>query len=368
MSILLDRETKFTGMNKFEKQDRYLQGCYLQIHGEQGKVPLQNLVVNYVFNVHRYRAETRNRVHGLEEMAREKGLSQLFVTLTLPTEYHQHSIQNGIRIENPNFAHGHLELYDIETRTRAPSYLKMTFKRYKRLGNKWTGKFERVSLLPEDYSPNMGAKKLTQMFAKVRKDRSWTKIPKDHRIYFAVMEPTQNATPHMHISIWVPFKASDSIISVFCRFFPYPWSHIYTQYIPMEYTRVKKSKKHVKEDDTSVWIEKSDKDIIKYPLKYLNHLQYDDRPTEQALWYLVHKITPFTCSRSLISLDIYRKLSGIMNICDATKLYNDQIIVAWDDVATKRLKKVIKSDSVIWSAKTCTLKKSYIPTKQEVGK
>ena len=301
-------------------------------------------VSSYVINPNKYVATIWNRVDALQNFAKDQNLQQLFLTLTLPTEYHRYKNIQGKKVTNMKFAHAHLELYDIFTKMRAQSFMKLILKYYKTCKkNKWSGKMEKTSLNKDDYSVRKGCTHLLNIFARVRKDRAWTDIGKEDRIFFSVIEPTENLTAHIHISAWVSKDRISRLIKAFFRFYPHPLTHIYTSEIPKELKEV-------------TGLEKSDKDIVNYLLKYLDNLEDENEEvSDLVLWYFAHKITPFSCSRSLIPEDIYRKLRGDYTLYDATKKYRVSAIHAWNNAKNKKLMKVFKQDKIIWTKTPCSL-------------
>jgi len=352
MKITLDEKMKQIGEEKLRKKLKFYEGRFIRNEETNFDISLISSIKNYVINSEKYSALIFNKVHALKCLAEDLDLQQLFVTLTLPSEYHTHTNKNGRKIRNKKFAYGHLEVYDIGTQMKAPVYNRLIFKYYKKEKRKrWTGKLEEISLNPEHYSIHTGYTKLLDMFKAVRKDRSWTRIKSKSNIFFYTIEPTTYLTAHMHISIWVPKDNIVKIIKTFFRFYPYPLTHIYTQYIPQELSKKEKS-----------GVEESDKDIINYLLKYLNHLKDEDgKVSELAFWYLANKITPFSSSQTTIPQYIYDKLGGSDTLYDATKKYRVSEIYAWSNVLDKKLMKIFTNDKIAWAKKSCKLHKAAHP-------
>jgi len=352
-TILLDTETKRVGQEKLHRTLKFYEGKYIRNEETNYDTELVSTVANYVVNTDRYKANILNRVDALERLAQDNNLSQLFVTLTLPTEYHPIVQTELLKVKNRKFAHGHIELYDIKTKLRAPAYNKLVFKYYKKDNRrKWTGKIEEISLNPDHYSVKYAYKKLIKMFAKIQKDRAWMKIAKENRIYFYTIEPTMHLVPHMHISIWVPVSTTVSIIKVFLRLYPSPMSHIYTQKIPEE----------VSDKKQFPGLGKSDKDIVRYVIKYLDELKNEKGEVSNlALWFLANKITPFSFSRTLIPQDIYKKLRGQDTLYNATLKYHNNVIYAWNNTVNKKLMKVFLQDTIIWEKHSCSMYKNAHP-------
>jgi len=352
MNIVIDKRTKETGQDKLKKTLSFFEGKFIRNQETNFDVALITTIENHVINSDKYRASIYNRVDALKNFAVDSNLQLLFITCTLPSQYHKYKMVDNVPVKNKNFAYKNLEMYDIFTKRRAASFTKFLLKYYKTLKRiKWTGKVEKVSLSEDDYSVHNGYKRLIKMFSDIRKDRSWAKIEKNLRLFFSVIEPTKNLTAHIHIVIWVPMDNVANLIETFFRFNPYPTTHIYTKQIPKSLH--KKYKRG---------LVKSNNDIINYALKYLNNLMNeDDEVSNLSLWYLAHKITPFSSSRSFIPQDIYKKLGGRNTLYDATKNYYTNAIYAWNNVNTKKLMKVFVQDDIIWTKQPYTLHTNLHP-------
>lgn len=138
-------------------------------------IPLKGLIISANHSPHRYYGEIQNRVNTLIGEATQKELVPLFMTLTLPSEYHPFKLINKELIRNPKF---------------------------------------------NGTSPREAVKILTKRFAKLRNDRVFREMPKDQRIYFRVNEPHQSGTPHTHILFYVPQWSVERVIEAFKRLFP----------------------------------------------------------------------------------------------------------------------------------------------------
>lgn len=370
----LTKENKSDVLNKIEKQKDFLYSHYIELHGE--KVQLASFFKNTFINADRYIAELQHRVWSLVQYAQDRELVNVFLTLTLPSEYHpMKTLRNAKVVKNPRFAHSDIIIYDIATKQRPLSYDKKIFKYYKTQKRTiWTGKVETISLDKEDYSPSKASKILTDMFAKIRKDRSFQDLDKDQRVYFRVTEPHKDGTPHLHISLWLPKQNVSKFVQAVHRFYPSPLADIASTYIPSEYKLYErvyrqwdKHTNHFKwfdgykihEDDKSyikLQIEDSVAYLMKYIYKTLDDLRESKGITEITMWYIFHGICRFYTSRTLISLNVYRPLGGKLSLLELTQHYHDDIITVYLDIETKQPKIIQYDDCIIWNKKDFELK------------
>jgi hypothetical protein len=370
----LTKKNKEFVLKKIEKQKDFLYSHYIEVQGE--KIQLASFFKNTFINADRYIAELQHRVWSLVEYAQSRELVNVFLTLTLPSEYHpKKTLRNGKIIDNPKFAHRDIIIFDIYTKQRPTSYDKMIFKYYKTLKRTlYTGKKETVSLDPKDYSPSKGSKLLTEMFAKVRKDRSFQDLDKDERVYFRVTEPHKDGTPHLHISLWLPKQNVSRFVQAVHRFYPAPLADIASTYIPTDYKLYKNvyrkwDKKtnrfkwfdgyKIREDDKSyikLQIEDSVAYLMKYIYKTLDDLRDDKGITEITMWYIMHGICRFYTSRTLISLNVYRPLGGRLSLLELTQYYQDDTVTVYLDPETKQPKIIQYDDFILWNKKEFELK------------
>jgi len=360
----LTKKDKQDVFNKIEKQKDFLYSHYIEVAGE--RTPLANFFKNTFINPDRYIAELQHRVWSLVEYAKEKELVNIFFTLTLPSSYHPtKTLKNGRIVKNPKFANGDIILYDIITKKLATSYTKMIFRYYKTKNRiAFTGRTEEISLHPKDYTPVKGSKHLTQMFEKIRKDRSYQDLDKDEKVYFRVTEPHKSGTPHLHISLWIPKASVKKIVKAIHRFYPAPRADISTSYIPSEYKLFKniyKDKNHIwcdgyklHEKDKSyirLHIEDSVAYLMKYIYKTLDDLREDKGITEITMWYILHGICRFYTSRTLISLNIYRPLGGKLSLLELTEFYQEDSIHVYLDTETNQPMIIQYNDTILWNKK-----------------
>ena len=370
----LTKNDKEFVLKKIEKQKDFLYSHYIEVQGE--KIQLASFFKNTFINADRYIAELQHRVWSLVEYAQARELVNVFLTLTLPSEYHpKKTLRNGKVVKNPKFAHNDIIIFDIYTKQRPTSYDKMIFKYYKTLKRTlYTGKMETVSLDPKDYSPSKGSKLLTEMFAKVRKDRSFQDLDKDERVYFRVTEPHKDGTPHLHISLWLPKQNVSRFVQAVHRFYPAPLADIASTYIPTDYKLYKNVYRKwdkdinrfrwydgykVHEDDKSyikLQIEDSVAYLMKYIYKTLDDLRDDKGITEITMWYIMHGICRFYTSRTLISLNVYRPLGGKLSLLELTQHYQDDTVTVYLDPETKQPKIIQYDDFILWNKKEFELK------------
>jgi len=139
-------------------------------------IPLSSIVLSPNHSPNRYYGEIQNRVNTLINEADNRELVPLFMTITLPSEYHPFKQgSKGTLIKNPKY-----------NGTR----------------------------------PSEALKVLTKRFAKLRNDRSLRNITKDERIYYRVNEPHKSGTPHTHILYYVPKDSVYKVMTAFKRLFP----------------------------------------------------------------------------------------------------------------------------------------------------
>ncbi len=375
----LTKKNKEQVLNKIEKQKDFLYSHYIEVQGE--KVQLASFFKNTFINADRYIAELQHRVWSLVEYAQSKELVNVFLTLTLPSEYHpKKTLRNGKIIDNPKYAHKDLIIYDIYTKKRPTSFDKFIFKYYKTLGKRaFTGKVETISLLEEDYSPSKGSKFLSRMFEKIRKDRSFQDLSKNERVYFRVTEPHKDGTPHLHISLWIPKERVARFVQAVHRLYPAPMADIATTYIPQGYELYKKVYKRdgkwnagykANKDDKSyikLQIEDSVAYLMKYIYKTLDDLRDNKGITEITMWYILHGICRFYTSRTLISLNVYRPLGGRLSLLELTQHYQDDIVTVFLDPETKQPKIIQYDDFILWNKKEFELKQYDKDDKKSQG-
>jgi len=265
---------------KLKRQRDFLKFSYLYDRINQNAIPLGDLLISANHSPDRYYAEIQNRVNTLTTVARQRNLKPLFMTLTLPSEYHQHKIlqRQGVPdrlIPNPKY-----------NGTPAKEAVKV----------------------------------LTKMFAKLRHDRSLKELSKEQRIYFRVNEPHKDGTPHTHILMFVPQERIERVKKAFKRLFDERANDI--------------------QDD----IEDATAYVMKYINKMLPlSKQQNLSEKEQYLnaWYSKHRIIRFNSSRTLAPLGIYRILHHKYSLYALTKLLNDNHFTIYLNVDTRQIMEII---------------------------
>lgn len=159
---------------KLSLQKSFLNQSILYDKLSGNMIPLRDLVISANHSPHRYYSEIQNRVNTLIGEAERKELVPLFMTITLPSEYHPFKLKGKSFIRNPKF---------------------------------------------NGTSPREAVKALTKQFARLRNDRALRDIGKENRIYYRVNEPHKSGTPHTHILYYVPKESVNRVISVFKRLY-----------------------------------------------------------------------------------------------------------------------------------------------------
>ncbi len=266
--------------NKLKCQKDFLQFSYLYDRINQNSIPLGDLIISANHTPERYYAEIQNRVNTLTTIAKQKNLKPLFMTLTLPSEYHKHKIlqRQGIPdklVPNPKY---------------------------------------------NGISAKESVKVLTKMFAKLRHDRSLKELSKEQRIYFRVNEPHKDGTPHTHILMFIPQERIERVKKAFKRLFDDRANDI--------------------QDD----IEDATAYVMKYINKTLPlSKQQNLSEKEQYLnaWYSKHRIVRFNSSRTLAPLSIYRILHHKFSLYALTKLLDEDHFIIYLNVDTKQVMEIL---------------------------
>ena len=256
-------------------------------------IPFKNFVANSYVNPDRYIAELQHRAWSVYEYAQSKNLSNLFLTLTLPTEWHAMKSFKGKLIRNKKFGGR-----SVITTCKHPL----------------TG--QRLSLMNSEenidkYSPRGASKELSKLLNLLYNERAYRSISKDDRIYFRVTGPHKDGTPHVHMSLFLPPEKIDSVVKAIKRLFPAPQSKIELNVnSPVHY-------------------------LMKYVLKTLDDLRDNvDNVTALSLWYVYHGISRFYTSRTFVALDVYRKLHGKYSLINLTHAFNEDRVQVWYDTTT----------------------------------
>ncbi len=276
-------------LNKLHKNIEFMHTNGIQL--DDKIVTYADFVQNSYMNSNRYIAEIQHRAWNMYAYARERNLANLMLTLTLPSRWHSHKTnKKGKLVPNPKYAGrpvitkiGQYNIINAHVIVKPPliePYLDF-------------------SKTIDYYTPRNASKELSRLFKKLFDDRSYKDIDKDDRCYFRVTEPHKDGTPHIHMSLFVPFDRVERIEKAFKRKFPQPQGKI--------------------EKD----IRKPVNYLMKYVLKTFDDLRKEQNISNLTLWYLHHGISRFYTSKTFINLEVYRKLKGEYNLCELTDAYRE---------------------------------------------
>ena len=254
---------------KLKNQKQFLDFSYLYDRISHNRIPLADLIISANHSPHRYYSEIQNRVNTLTTIAEQRDLKPLFMTITLPSEYHEFkTTKQGNLVHNPK--------YDGTT-------------------------------------PKEAVKVLTKMFAKLRQDRSLKDgLFKENRIYFRVNEPHKDGTPHTHILMFVPVDRVQRVKKAFRRLFDGRGNNIQDD--------IKGSTAYIMKYINKT-LPLSKKDKLTQKDKYLN------------AWYSHNRVIRFNSSKTLAPLGIYRLLHKRYSLYALTRLIGEnhfQIFVTLD--------------------------------------
>ena len=243
-------------LEKIKKQNCFLKYNYIYDKISSSHIPLKDLVISANHNPNRYHALIQNRINTLTNEAKENNLFPIFMTLTLPSEFHKMKIDKKTKTLIPNPKYNHV-------------------------------------------TPKEAVKHLTKMFSRLRHDRSLKELSKDERIYFRVNEPHKNGTPHTHILLFVPKSSINRLVTAFKRLFDNKTNDIQTD--------IKNATSYIMKYINKT-LPLSKKENLSTKEKYLN------------AWYCKHRIVRFNCSKTLAPLSLYRLLHEKFNLKELTSL------------------------------------------------
>lgn len=156
---------------KIKAQSDFLEYSYIKNSSTGQQFSLKDCIVSSNHNPHRYYGEIQNRINTLEQEATNANLTPVFLTLTLPSEFHKmKTTRNGKLIKNPRY---------------------------------------------NGTEPKEAVKILTKMWARLRHDRSLKDLTKMQRMYYRVNEPHKDGTPHTHILLFIPSERIDRVEKAF---------------------------------------------------------------------------------------------------------------------------------------------------------
>jgi hypothetical protein len=253
-----------TTQEKLKKQKHFLEYSFLYDRINQTRIPLADIMISANHSPNRYYSEIQNRVNTLTTLAKQRELKPLFMTITLPSEYHK-------------------------------------FKTLHRRGvkDKLVANSKYNSTTPKD-----AVKELTKMFARLRQDRSLKDgLFKENRIYFRVNEPHKDGTPHTHILMFVPEDRVERVKKAFYRLFDNRGNDIQSD------------------------IENATSYVMKYinktlPLSKSENLSEKDKYLNA--WYSKNRVIRFNSSKTLAPLTIYRLLHKRYSLYALTKLIAEE--------------------------------------------
>ncbi|MFW0695737.1 replication endonuclease [Aliarcobacter butzleri] len=243
-------------LEKIKKQNCFLEYNYIYDKISSSHIPLKDLVISANHNPNRYHALIQNRINTLTNEAKENNLFPIFMTLTLPSEFHKMKIDKKTKtlIQNPKYNH---------------------------------------------VTPKEAVKHLTKMFSRLRHDRSLKELTKDERIYFRVNEPHKDGTPHTHILLFIPKSNVNRVVTAFKRLFDNKANDIQTD--------IKNATSYIMKYINKT-LPLSKQENLSKKEKYLN------------AWYSKHRIVRFNCSKTLAPLSLYRLLHEKFNLKELTSL------------------------------------------------
>lgn len=290
----VDIHTKYYGLNiydvnevkiKIDRQKQYLETIFLMDKISNTKIPLKDLIISATHNPNRYYSQIQNRMNTLVSEANEKNLQPIFMTLTLPSQYHKMKIDKIKKQLIPN-------------------------KRY------------------NDITPREAVKDLTKMFSRLRHDRSLKELTKENRIYFRVNEPHKNGTPHTHILLFVPKENIERITNAFKRLFDTKSNDIQTN--------IKNATAYIMK-----YINKT------LPLSKQKELTTKDRFLNA--WYCKNRIIRFNSSRTLAPLSLYKLLYEKYTLKELTKLVKDKTLNIFVPIDNRqKIMEVFNGDELVY--------------------
>jgi len=263
---------------KLRKQKNFLDFSYV-VNNETGQsFTLKECIISSNHTPDRYHAEIQNRINTLDQEATEAGLTPVFLTLTLPSPYHEMK------------------------------------------KDKTTGK-----LVPNPLYNGTSAKEavkiLTKQWAKLRQDRSLKMLEKSERMYYRVNEPHKDGTPHTHILLYIPNPCIEQVEKAFYRLYD---------------ERGNKFEKNIR-SATSYIMKYINKTL---PLSKKEQLTETERYLNA--WYSHNRVNRFCSSRSTAPMYLYRLLNHRYTLYALTQLRkrkslkvfarmdNDKIMEIWE--------------------------------------
>jgi len=262
---------------KLKKQKQFLKYSFIYDRIMRNKIPLSDIFISANHSPQRYYAEIQNRVNTLTTFAKERNLKPLFMTITLPSEYHiGKTTKQGKLMPNPKF---------------------------------------------NGIKPKEAVKVLTKMFARLRQDRSLKDgLYKENRIYFRVNEPHKDGTPHTHILMFVPADRVTRVKKAFKRLFDSRGNDIQDD--------IRNAASYVMKYINKT-LPLSKKDKLNKKEQYLN------------AWYSKNRVIRFNSSKTLAPLSIYRLLHNRYSLFALTRLIGEGHFKIYVTLDTNKVMEII---------------------------
>jgi hypothetical protein len=318
----INKKIREQTLKKIQKQRDFYEKFHFDfnkiIDGKLQKVPVKmiDLVKSPIFNQNKYIAEIQERVNSLNNYANLNNLKPLFITITLPTEYHKYkTLSNGKIVKNSNFS--------------KRNELKKLIKSKEPLTNEILEKYNE-----KNYSPNAGAKYLSKVFKKMIDLRILKDIPKEKKCYFRVYEPHESGTPHLHLNYFVPSEQIEEVYKNLQNYF----KNNYNARVDIQ--------KDIKNNTAY---------LMKYILKTLDDMRTNTEFSDLSIWYIHNKITRFYTSRTLIALEVYRKVYNQFSLLELTYAFHNREVNYFIDTETKEVVQIVNKYTNLYFKKS-TLK------------
>ena len=179
----------------------------------------------------------------------------------------------------------------------------------------------------DKHSVSAGASRLQALVRKIIGSRCFRCIASDKRCYITTKEPHLDGTCHLNFLVFVPKEKFNDCVRVIKDNFLDTHSRVETD------------------------IKNATSYVMKYIFKTLDDLRQNpelDNLTDISYWYLKHKIRRFTMSQTFISLEIYRKLNGRVDLISLTKNYNKGLVTVLLDPETKKPLQIFDEFGDLW--------------------
>lgn len=260
---------------KLKKQKDFLDYSTAYDRINKKHLPLSQIVISVYHSPERYYAQTQNRVNTIETIARQRGLKPLFMTLTLPSEYHR---------------------------------CKETKKGKLKANPKYNGS-----------TPKESVKVLTRMFTRLRHDRALKELTKEKRIFIRVNEPHKDGTPHTHILMFVPADRIQRVERAYRRLYDARANDI--QVITGAI------------DSSVAYVMK----YINKVLPLSKKVKLTEKEQYLNAWYSKNRVIRFNASRTLAPLSLYRLLHKRFSMLALTRLVHESHFSIYVTLDTQKI-------------------------------